>query len=93
LPPSGAAMLRRLRLWWSGIGVSCSSTATGSPATLVLTGAPEGGHDVLRTGFFEDAARAIVASVPSAEHRRIPNQSHQVDPRALAPVLAAFYKG
>jgi pimeloyl-ACP methyl ester carboxylesterase len=29
---------------------------------------------------FEEAARAIVASVPSAAHRRIPNQSHQVDP-------------
>jgi hypothetical protein len=37
--------------------------------------------------------RAIVASVPSAEHRRIPNQSHLVDPQALATVLAAFDKG
>jgi hypothetical protein len=61
--------------------------------TLVLTGAPDGGHEVLSTGFFEDAARAIVASVPSAEHRRIPSQSHRVDSHALAPVLAAFYKG
>ena len=62
-------------------------------ATLVLTGAPDGGHEVLDTTFFEDAARAIVAGVPSAEHRRIPNQSHQVDPQALASVLAAFYRG
>jgi pimeloyl-ACP methyl ester carboxylesterase len=61
--------------------------------TLVLTGAPEGEHEVGSAEFFEAAARAIVAGIPSAEHRRIPGQTHAVDPQALAPMLSAFYKG
>jgi pimeloyl-ACP methyl ester carboxylesterase len=61
--------------------------------TLVLTGAPEGEHEVGSTDFFDAAARAIVSSIPSAEHRRIPGQTHAVDPQAVAPVLSAFYKG
>lgn len=61
--------------------------------TLVLTGAPDGEHEVGSTAFFDAAAGAIVASVRSAEHRRIPGQTHMVDPQALAPVLSAFYKG
>jgi pimeloyl-ACP methyl ester carboxylesterase len=61
--------------------------------TLVLTGAPEGEHEVGSAAFFDAAAEAIVAAVPSAEHHRIPGQTHAVDPQALAPVLAAFYKG
>jgi len=60
--------------------------------TLVLTGAPEGEHEVGSAAFFDAAAEAIEAAVPSAEHRRIPGQTHAVDPQALAPVLSAFYK-
>jgi pimeloyl-ACP methyl ester carboxylesterase len=62
--------------------------------TLVLTGAPEGEHEIsFGTELFEAAARAVVAAMPSAEHRRLPGQTHMVDPQALAPVLAAFYRG
>jgi pimeloyl-ACP methyl ester carboxylesterase len=64
-----------------------------SVPTLVLTGAPEGEHEVGSTAFFDAAAQAITAAIPSAEHRRIPGQTHAVDPQALAPVLSAFYKG
>jgi hypothetical protein len=55
----------------------------------VLTGAPEGEHEVGSAAFFDAAAEAIVAVVPSPEHRRIPGQTHTVDPQALAPVLTA----
>jgi pimeloyl-ACP methyl ester carboxylesterase len=61
--------------------------------TLVLTGAPEGEHEVGSSEFFDAAAGAIVASIPSAEHRRLPNQTHMVDPQVLAPALMAFYRG
>lgn len=61
--------------------------------TLVITGAPEGEHDLASTEYFEASARAIVEAIPSAEHKRLPGQTHDVDPHALAPVLTAFYKG
>ena len=61
--------------------------------TLVLTGAPAGEHEVGSAAFFDAAAEAIAAAVPSAEHRRIPGQTHAVDPQALAPMLSAFYQG
>jgi pimeloyl-ACP methyl ester carboxylesterase len=60
--------------------------------TLVMSGAPEGEHEVGSTAFFEAAAQAIARAIPSAEHRRVPGQTHAVDPNALAPVLSAFYK-
>jgi len=51
--------------------------------TLVATG---GGDD-----FFEQAADAIVASMPRAERLIIEGQTHVVDPKALAPVLERFF--
>jgi len=61
--------------------------------TLVITGAPDREHDLAGTEFFEASARAIVEAIPSAEHTRLPGQTHEVDPHALSPILTAFYKG
>jgi pimeloyl-ACP methyl ester carboxylesterase len=61
--------------------------------TWVITGAPEGEHEVGSTAFFESAARAIVDSIPSAQHKVLPGQTHMVDPQALAPMLTTFYNG
>jgi pimeloyl-ACP methyl ester carboxylesterase len=61
--------------------------------TLVATGgaSPDsfvgGGGD-----FFEQAADAIAASIPRAERQTIAGQTHQVDPKALAPVLERFFR-
>ena len=61
--------------------------------TLVATGgaSPDsfvgGGGD-----FFERAADAIAASIPQAERQTIEGQTHQVDPKALVPVLERFFK-
>jgi pimeloyl-ACP methyl ester carboxylesterase len=60
--------------------------------TLVATGgaSPDsfvgGGGD-----FFEQAAAAIAASLPQAERQTIEGQTHQVDPKVLAPVLGRFF--
>ncbi|HWM05097.1 MAG TPA: alpha/beta hydrolase [Actinophytocola sp.] len=61
--------------------------------TCAITGDPEGEHEVGSAEFFEAAAMAIVEHVPTAEHRRLPGQTHMVDPAALAPVLTGFYTG
>ena len=53
--------------------------------TLVVTG---GGAD-----FFERAADTMAERIPRAERRTLENQSHLVDPQALAPVLERFFEG
>jgi hypothetical protein len=52
---------------------------------LVATG---GGYD-----FFEQAADAIVASLPQGERLTIEGQAHTVDPEALGRVLERFFAG
>ena len=39
-----------------------------------------------------EAARAISAAIPKAQLRTLPGQTHGVSPRALAPVLAEFFR-
>jgi pimeloyl-ACP methyl ester carboxylesterase len=53
--------------------------------TLAATG---GGQE-----FFEQAADAIAASLPDAQRLTLEGQTHLVDPKALAPVLARFFGG
>jgi pimeloyl-ACP methyl ester carboxylesterase len=66
--------------------------ATITQPTLVATGgaSPDsfvgGGGD-----FFAKAAAAVAASIPGAERQTVEGQTHMVDPKALAPVLARFF--
>jgi pimeloyl-ACP methyl ester carboxylesterase len=57
------------------------ATGGGSPDSFV-----GGGGD-----FFGRAADAIAESIPRTERRTIEGQTHQVDPKALAPVLERFF--
>jgi len=43
--------------------------------------------------FMHLAAQSITSSLPNARHRRLPEQTHNVDPEVLAPVLAEFFAG
>ena len=36
------------------------------------------------------AARAVAAAVPGAQHRELPGQDHNVSPAVLAPALLEF---
>jgi pimeloyl-ACP methyl ester carboxylesterase len=56
------------------------ATGGGSPDSFV-----GGGGD-----FFGKAGDAIAASIPQADRQTIEGQTHQVDPKALAPVLERF---
>jgi hypothetical protein len=38
------------------------------------------------------AADAIAAGVPHAERQTIAGQTHQIDPKVLAPVLERFFR-
>ena len=52
--------------------------------TLVLSGGSS-------PGWMASAARAVAAAVPGATHRMLDGQSHNPDPRVLAPVLLDFF--
>lgn len=41
--------------------------------------------------FMHKAAQAIAYHLPNAQHRRLPEQTHDVDPEVLAPVLVEFF--
>lgn len=62
-------------------------------ATYVLTGRPDGAHEVGSVTLFESAADAIVECVPHARRRVLPGQSHGVEASAIAPPLIEFYTG
>ncbi|HTF11031.1 MAG TPA: alpha/beta hydrolase [Asanoa sp.] len=60
------------------------AAATIAVPTLVAAGAAS--PDNLRA-----AAKAAAAAVPGAVHRELPDQTHDVSPDALAPVLTKFF--
>ena len=60
--------------------------------TLVVTGDVLDTHMTgLPSDLFERAAQAITANVPDAQRHHLRGQTHMVDARALAPVLARFF--
>jgi pimeloyl-ACP methyl ester carboxylesterase len=61
--------------------------------TLVVTGTRLDPHmSRLRPGVFQQAADTIAASIPNARRHTLQGQTHMVDPKALAPVLATFFR-
>jgi len=60
--------------------------ATITVPSLVLCGgkSPKG---------MKSAQEEVAATIPGAQHRILPGQTHQVSPTALAPVLAEFFTG
>lgn len=57
-----------------------------SVPTLVMAGGAS-------PAFMLDAAQAVAHALPNAQFRTLEGQTHDVAPEALAPVLAAFFKG
>ena len=43
--------------------------------------------------FMQNAAHATTGCLRNAQHRRLPEQTHNVDPKVLAPVLTEFFAG
>ena len=61
-------------------------------STLVITG--PGGEEAMQelaVDFMGSSADAIVAAMPTAERRRLPEGGHMVDPVVLGPVLADWF--
>jgi pimeloyl-ACP methyl ester carboxylesterase len=60
--------------------------------TLVATGGSSPDSFVAGGGsFFDAAADAIAASIPQAQRRIVAGQTHMVDAKVLAPILAEFF--
>jgi hypothetical protein len=56
--------------------------------TLVM----DGGASYQSMPFMRASAEALTKAIPNAQHRVIEGQRHDVDAKALAPVLAAFFR-
>jgi pimeloyl-ACP methyl ester carboxylesterase len=54
--------------------------------TLVMNG---GGGE---WSFMQNTAVALAIAIPNAQHRTLEDQTHEVDSKALAPVLIEFFK-
>jgi len=66
--------------------------ATIKQPVLVLTGKTiDSAMAGLASGFFDDAADALVAAVPRAERDVIQQEGHVADPKAVAPILQRFF--
>lgn len=61
-----------------------ASTVTVPALVLSGSASPQG---------LQQAAKAAAAALPTAEHRTLDGQTHDVSPSALAPVLAEFFGG
>lgn len=53
--------------------------------TLILTGSAS-------FPFMQGTAKALVETIPNAQHHTLEGQTHEVAPEALAPVLIEFFK-
>lgn len=66
--------------------------ATIAQPTLVATGGLADPHmGGLQPGFFDNAADAITAALPTAQRRIIEGQTHVADPKILGGVLEQFF--
>ncbi|WP_020671037.1 alpha/beta fold hydrolase [Amycolatopsis nigrescens] len=61
------------------------------PALVATGGIPDPQLGGLQPGFFDAAADAIAAALPTAERRIIEGQTHVADPKVLAGVLEQFF--
>jgi pimeloyl-ACP methyl ester carboxylesterase len=100
--PAPAVILMRLMPWvWrkleavahtlpydaavmSGYRVPAARFSTSAIPTLAI----EGGKTDVR---LREAVRAVASAVPGAQHRTLEGQTHNVDPRVLAPAVIEFF--
>ena len=64
--------------------VPAAMLASVTTPTLVMDGGAS-------PAFMHQAAQSTAHYLPNAQHRRLPAQTHNVDPEVLAPVLAEFF--
>jgi pimeloyl-ACP methyl ester carboxylesterase len=67
--------------------VPTERAATLTMRTLIL----DGGASVATMPFMRATAEELTQAIPNAEHQILEGQRHDVDPKAVAPVLVAFF--
>jgi pimeloyl-ACP methyl ester carboxylesterase len=66
--------------------VPTERAATLTIPTLIM----DGGANEAIMPFMRATAEALTTAIPQAEHQILPGQTHEVDPKVVAPVLTAF---
>jgi pimeloyl-ACP methyl ester carboxylesterase len=64
-----------------------------SQPTLIITGGPRADPytPAFPPDFFDQAAAALVSTIPNARRQTLEGQGHVADPKAVAPVLMDFF--
>ena len=68
--------------------VPTERAATLTIPTLIM----DGGGSEATMPFMRATAEALTTAIAHAEHRILRGQTHDVDPKVVAPVLAAFFQ-
>lgn len=101
-PQLSADVIARMRQqpFWAGLEavahtlvydntIAADSTVLARAASVAVPALVMNGTE--SPDFLRDAARAVAAAVPGAEHRELDGQTHAVEVAVLAPVLAEFF--
>ncbi len=88
--PSLEAVAPTLRYDAAALGAD-RTVPTERAATLIIpTLIMDGGASEAILPFMRATAEALTKAIPHAEHQILPGQTHDVDPKVVAPVLTAF---
>ncbi|HKY55681.1 MAG TPA: hypothetical protein VJM08_15295, partial [Anaerolineales bacterium] len=103
LPPEQLEEMHQHPMWplWEAVGLTLAYDAIAmgedgsvptkraakvSVPTLVMDGSES-------FPFMHETVVALAKAIPNAQHRTLEGQTHEVDSKAIEPVLAQFFKG
>jgi pimeloyl-ACP methyl ester carboxylesterase len=90
--PALEAVAPTLRYDAAALGAD-RTVPTERAATLIIpTLIMDGGASEAILPFMRATAEALTKAIPHAEHQILPGQTHDVDPKVVAPVLTAFFQ-
>jgi pimeloyl-ACP methyl ester carboxylesterase len=102
LPPDQLEGMHQHPMWplWEAVGLTLAydAAAMGADSSIPTQRAAKvGAPSLVMTGsetfpFMHDAAATLAKAIPNAQHRTLEGQTHEVDSKALAPVLIEFFK-
>jgi pimeloyl-ACP methyl ester carboxylesterase len=102
LPADQLAGMHHHPMWplWEAVGLTLAydAAAMGEDSSIPTRRAAKiGAPTLVMTGsetfpFMHAAAATLAKVIPNAQHRTLEGQTHEVDSKALAPVLTEFFK-
>jgi pimeloyl-ACP methyl ester carboxylesterase len=90
--PALEAVAPTLRYDAAALGTDRTVPAERAAGLAIPTLIMDGGASEAIMPFLRATAEALTKAIPHAEHQIVPGQTHDVDPKVVAPVLTAFFQ-